>query len=61
MGAIQALQRLLGETGYHVLFNAEGSGVQECLIFAASIEDCEARLQEQHPEVVYWEIGVSDE
>lgn len=47
-----------GETEFHVLFNADGGPVQECLITASCLLECEDRLRELHPEAVYWEIGV---
>jgi hypothetical protein len=46
-----------GETEFHVLFNADGGPVQECLIEASCLLECEAVLQQRHPEAVYWEIG----
>lgn len=45
------------ETEFHVLFNADGGPVQECLITASCLLECEDRLREQHPDAVYWEIG----
>lgn len=46
-----------GETEFHVLFNADGGPVQERLISASCLLECEDRLRELHPEAVYWEIG----
>lgn len=48
------------QTAFHVLFNADGGPVQECMIEASCLLECESRLKELHPEAVYWEIGVDD-
>lgn len=44
-------------TEFHVLFRADSGRVQECVIDASCLLECEGRLQELHPEAVYWEIG----
>lgn len=43
---------------FHVLFHAKGGHVQECFMTATCLLECEAQLQESHPEAVYWEIGI---
>lgn len=47
------------EQEFHVLFNAEGGRVQESLMTASCLLECEDRLKQAHPEAVYWEIGFS--
>lgn len=53
---------------YHFLYNEENGPVQECYIEAESfylaegfdLAAMEKRFIQQHPEAVYWEIGIPD-
>lgn len=45
------------EQEFHVLFNAEGGHVQECVVYASCFLECEESFKQLHPEAVYWDIG----